>query len=64
MAKKNRVVFGQCYEKNDHVYMIKSLLVQYNKYKLWAVEDITSKEEFLFNEKVLLKLSRPFKNFG
>jgi hypothetical protein len=59
--KKPNVEIGQCYRKNDVVYMVISEL----DYGYWQVQDTLDKG-FLAIEhaKNLLKWERPFQNFG
>ena len=61
---KNRVETGQCFEKEDKIYMVKYIVFQYLNNTLWALEDTTSKEEVILSEANLLTYRRPFTKCG
>ena len=59
--KKGKIKIGQCYEYQDHVYMV----IEESATKgIWIVEDTLSKEHFLDKEENLLSYRRPFNNCG
>lgn len=58
--KRDRVSIGQCYEKDDHVYTVIQLWIN----DTWMLEDTLSKVRISYLEKDILKLRRPFENFG
>ena len=61
VKQKSKIQVGQCYEKDDHVYMIKSgpWLGEF-----FQVQNTLSKEFDFWTEDFILTLRRPFDNFG
>lgn len=59
--KKNKIEVGQCYEYNDHIYMVNS---DSNTKDVWVMEDTLTKEHFLARTQDLLIWHRPFTNCG
>ena len=60
MAKKTKFEEGQCFEKDNHVYM---LMYQVNYY-IWVGQNTLTKELSWLFVKDLLKMRRPFTNVG
>ena len=58
---KAKIEVGQCYEEDDHVYMV---MYQTKAKDFWNIQDTLSKEEFIIETEDLLKYRRPFQNFG
>jgi hypothetical protein len=61
---KNKIEPGQCYVFEDHVFMVTSLHGAIPKMTFWNIQNTLTKEYFIMCEDVLLKLRRPFHNFG
>ena len=59
--KKNKINIGQCYEDDDHIYMI---MYETKAKDWWNIQDTLSKEEFIIETEDLLKLRKPFNNCG
>jgi uncharacterized protein affecting Mg2+/Co2+ transport len=57
--KKPKIEYGQCYEYQDHVYMVKSgpWLSEY-----YQMQDTLSKEYDFWTPDFILTLRRPFNN--
>lgn len=62
--KKDKIEIGQCYEKNDIIYMIKSLAIQAHTCRAWLVEDTLRKQDLILDEEYIRNMHRPFQNFG
>lgn len=58
--KNNKIEVGQCYEKDDHVYIVK----EHCPSGAWMLYDIVCDKWLSKYEEVLLTLRRPFDNFG
>lgn len=56
---KNKVQIGQCYEKNDHVYMVIDKALG-----LWILRDTLTWNIGAETEEDLIKWRRPFPNCG
>jgi len=59
--KKNKIEFGQCYECDDHVYMV---MYETKAKDWWNIQDTLSKEEFIIETEDLLTYRRPFPKEG
>jgi hypothetical protein len=58
---QSKVEVGQCYEDDDHVYMV---MYQTKAEGFWNIQDTTTKEEFIIETADLVKYRRPFPNWG
>lgn len=61
--KKSKIKVGQCYDFIDRVFIV----VDGPHFKnpiCWSVQNTVTKEIFIWEEKGILTLRRPFQNFG
>lgn len=62
--KKNKIAIGQCYEKDDHVYMVLGKSKRSRYKNKWVIQDTLFKNLKLYSAKELLSFRKSFDNFG
>ena len=63
--KKSKIEVGQCYEKDDHVWMVIDGPFQFSRFPpYWHIQNTFTKEETSRFEHDILTWRRPFENYG
>ena len=63
--KKSKIEIGQCYEKADHIYeVIEKAGSDYGPDGLWKTKNTLHKNIVFFKTSDLLKMRKPFQNYG